>query len=543
MVTFGLWGSDIPAYDQVGSPQQQAGTLMHELGHNLGLGHAGLSTKPNCMPNYPSVMNYKYQTHLKDASGNIQVDYSYGLLLPLSENFLNAAIPMGLQHYRVRYFGPLAPGQSATQAAQVHCDGSPLKSGDAPEVSLEGATISTPDWSNGTVAIGKFLPPLDVNYDGIKGQLFVDQPDWFTLNLQQIGTGYSFGGLSVGAFATDGGVYATDGGAFATDAGALATDGGVFATDGGAFATDGGAFATDGGVFATDGGVFATDGGAFATDAGELDENTELCSGPQAPTQLVANLGTDPRSGTGNSIVLTWTPPQAGNNLTYNIYRCAGAGCTPTGPPFKNVSGGATPSFTDTVNDTTHGGTACPAGDTCPNTTYVYAVTALATPSCGGVPTIIESLFSNTASSEVPEQVVVVPTSTTVTYDGNPHTVTVQIFGDASGALTPAQVTCTTERNVGTYQVSGTGGSGQITCSNSTPPNPATEGVIYVASGATYTDGAGVHTGGTLTINQRPITVTAAANRKTYDGATSAAATPMIAGGLGTGDSPSFTES
>ncbi len=109
MVTLGLWRSDIPAYDQVGSAQEQAGTLMHELGHNLGLGHAVLATKPNCMPNYPSVMNYLYQTRgLTDASGAEQVDYSNGVLLPLSEDLLTTSIPMGLfpglQKYRTRYF-------------------------------------------------------------------------------------------------------------------------------------------------------------------------------------------------------------------------------------------------------------------------------------------------------------------------------------------------------------------------------------------------------------------------------------------------------
>ncbi len=39
----------------------QAVTLMHELGHNFGLDHAGASSLPNYKPNYWSVMNYLYQ--------------------------------------------------------------------------------------------------------------------------------------------------------------------------------------------------------------------------------------------------------------------------------------------------------------------------------------------------------------------------------------------------------------------------------------------------------------------------------------------------
>ncbi len=51
------WGTDSNGFS-VGSTNQQAGTLMHELGHNLGLRHGGADPLNN-KPNYFSVMNYR----------------------------------------------------------------------------------------------------------------------------------------------------------------------------------------------------------------------------------------------------------------------------------------------------------------------------------------------------------------------------------------------------------------------------------------------------------------------------------------------------
>jgi len=50
-----------------GSPVEQAGTFMHELGHTLHLEHGGFQLL-NCKPNYRSVMNYRYQLDGVDVS-------------------------------------------------------------------------------------------------------------------------------------------------------------------------------------------------------------------------------------------------------------------------------------------------------------------------------------------------------------------------------------------------------------------------------------------------------------------------------------------
>ncbi len=65
LVTLGHWTNSI------GTPGEQAGTFMHELGHNLGLGHGGVGVMPdgsfkpidtNYKPNHLSVMNYHFAT-------------------------------------------------------------------------------------------------------------------------------------------------------------------------------------------------------------------------------------------------------------------------------------------------------------------------------------------------------------------------------------------------------------------------------------------------------------------------------------------------
>jgi hypothetical protein len=91
---------------QIGTPWDRAGTFAHELGHNLGLRHAGGTNSPNYKPNYASIMNYRYQ--LRGVKGGMEcynlftaatpfrhLDYSHGILASLNEAVLIEADGIG----------------------------------------------------------------------------------------------------------------------------------------------------------------------------------------------------------------------------------------------------------------------------------------------------------------------------------------------------------------------------------------------------------------------------------------------------------------
>jgi metallopeptidase family M12-like protein/thrombospondin type 3 repeat protein len=61
LVSLGSFGGAVKGHTGgVGTTDQQGGTFMHEIGHNLGLRHGG-GDNLNCKPNYPSVMSYSRQ--------------------------------------------------------------------------------------------------------------------------------------------------------------------------------------------------------------------------------------------------------------------------------------------------------------------------------------------------------------------------------------------------------------------------------------------------------------------------------------------------
>lgn len=77
-----------PTYWGETSSDTRVGTFIHELGHNLGLGHGG-TDETNFKPNYLSVMNYSYQIEgVPHQSGN-RFGYSTRAALSLNENALD----------------------------------------------------------------------------------------------------------------------------------------------------------------------------------------------------------------------------------------------------------------------------------------------------------------------------------------------------------------------------------------------------------------------------------------------------------------------
>ncbi len=503
MITLGLWRSDNPAVDQVGTELEQAGTLMHELGHNLGLHHGGWTDTPVCMPDYPSVMNYLYQVSgLTDSSGNEHIDYSYGLELPMSEDFLSSLIPMGIQNYKVRYFGPLnSATETASQASVVSCNGqlpSTFTTQEGPYVRLQGASVSTPDWSNGTILpLGKLITSgLDINYDGTNGQTFFDSPDWLSANLQQVSARANVDGASLDLGKSD--IGKSD----------------IGKSD----------------IGTSDLGKSDIGTAALGQDAlGDADYTSVVLSGGTPISGLTAVVTPSNSPGTGN--LLSWTPPSAGQVTKYNIYRCnASAGaCTPVPPAIGSVPGGTTtPTYTDTVNNFVQGGASCPATSTCYNTNYTYDVTSVVTitTSIGNVSN--ESGPSNTASSEV-NHLFVLANNQTVAYLSPDPTPTYTLYGN--GATFLSGVTC-----VYTPAVPKNGGNYPITCSG--PASAGTAGIVGVTYNAPYL----TYTPGTLTITPRAITVTAVASSRTYNGSTNSTATPMItSGSLAPGDVGNIT--
>jgi hypothetical protein len=147
IVSLGSWDS------AVGTVNDQAGTFMHELGHNLGLRHSGrvdlLDT--NFKPNFLSVMNYAFQTRgLRVGGKDGFFDYSRFELPTLDEDSLDETVGLNvgtsLSDYGTRYWCAMNDERvvNSVEAIDWNCDGDENDSGIQENIN-EG-----PDWRHDT---------------------------------------------------------------------------------------------------------------------------------------------------------------------------------------------------------------------------------------------------------------------------------------------------------------------------------------------------------------------------------------------------------
>jgi hypothetical protein len=197
-VTLGLWET-APNQDMSKRANVIAGTLLHEIGHTLGLTHGGLyydtpgSYVPtfggNCKPNYQSVMNYLFQ--LDGVGPGSSIAYSNQTLETLTESSLGGVLSLTDGSGKAATFATSAwytstPPSSTTSPATLHCDGTPLDGATGYRVDGSIAPISPP-WSNGQ----------DVTFDGVPTTTMRGYDDWANVDLRQVGaTGGEFASLA-----------------------------------------------------------------------------------------------------------------------------------------------------------------------------------------------------------------------------------------------------------------------------------------------------------------------------------------------------------
>jgi len=244
-VTLGRWRSS-PPDTNVGSPNLQAATLLHELSHNLWGFHGGTTldgpftindaivSRANCNPNRQSSLNYLYQSAgLLDRQGVFRVNLSGEILTAptgaqdeagLQEN---AGLGAGDTAYRLRWYAPLANVLSSFQrrangtlvplpAALAHCDGlTPIGISETPVIRVDGEGVPGDplarmpvDWDYDKTI--RFLSGfVDINFNGHQDRTedFRGFDDWKSLvnlhGLQQVGSGRNVFSLSLGVTSAD----------------------------------------------------------------------------------------------------------------------------------------------------------------------------------------------------------------------------------------------------------------------------------------------------------------------------------------------------
>jgi hypothetical protein len=188
------------ASEPVGTDDQQAATLMHELGHTLMLAHGGFKGNANCNPNYLSIMNYLFQLRLLiTPTGQKEINYSTQALNPLDELALAETNGIGSPNpeYLTAWYQPYA---NVGTAATRHCDASPITGGSQMIRVDQTITQTTPfgggiDW-NGNGPIENGTVAGDINYNGVSNTgtaSLAGHNDWSAIRLNQVGARRNIG--------------------------------------------------------------------------------------------------------------------------------------------------------------------------------------------------------------------------------------------------------------------------------------------------------------------------------------------------------------
>ena len=157
-----------------GADIAQAGTFMHELGHNHDRRHGGEALQRNCKPNYVSVLSYLFQVHGINGPAGLKVDFSGQVLSELKERRL-ADGPLSVlsgagtsSQYPTRWYTPLTSSfvhnSLGTSPVTRHCDGSSTLPTDGPMVRIDAVVAGAGiDWLNDGDTTDSSLADQDIN--------------------------------------------------------------------------------------------------------------------------------------------------------------------------------------------------------------------------------------------------------------------------------------------------------------------------------------------------------------------------------------------